>query len=179
MKELIEPVCYLLREHKERSIIIGLLILQVLLLIPLFINVFSEKIDFERMEKEALSSEKDGENTTHLEDAKTFSLRPFGHYWTQGRKDLFLRRRKVLSSAIGVVEQKRTAPLNYVGSYRTEKEVTAMIKNTKTGKSHFCKKGEKIDNFKIVDIKRDVLVVRAPSGEFIYLLKGSKEEVPY
>ena len=177
MKDFIESLFYFLRKHKERSIVIGLLILQLFSLLPFLLNVISGKVDCEKMEREALHDKTYEENAP--EDNKTFALRPFDYYWKVGQKDLFLRPRRVLSSAVQVVEQKRTAPLNYVGSYRTEKEVTAMIKNTKTGKSYFCKKGEKVDNFKVVHIKRDILVVSAPSGELLQLPKGSKEEVAY
>ena len=176
MKEFIESILYFLKEHKERSVVIGLLTLQVLILIPLLVSVLSGKVDFEKMEKEALEKIHEEKVESPVE---SFALRPLADYWGESQKDLFLRSKRVLSQTVQVVEQKRTAPLNYMGLYRTENEVTVMIKSTSTGKSHFCKKGDKVDNFKIVDIKRDILVVSAPSGELIHLPKGSKEEVGY
>ena len=176
MKERIESLFYYLGKRKEKAIVIGLLILQVLLLVPFLANVLSEKTDYEQMEKEALSRTYE-ENVS--EDNKTFALKPFAYYWKEGQKDLFLRPRRAGSSAVQILEQKRTVPLNYVGLYRTEKEATAMLKNTKTGKSFFCKKGDKVGGFRIVHIKRDILVVSAPSGELVHLTKGSKEEVVY
>ena len=176
MKDFIESLFYFLRKHKEWSIVIGLLTLQFISFLPLLTNVLSAKMDFEKMEKEALNRRYE-ENAAGVD--KTVSLNPFDYYWKEGQKDLFLRPKKTASPVTQIVEQKRTAPLNYVGLYRTEKDVTAMVKNTETGKSYFCKKGEKIDSFRVVDIKRDILVVSADSGELIHLKKGGKEEVGY
>jgi hypothetical protein len=176
MKERIESLFYYLGKRKEKAIVIGLLTLQVLLLVPFLANVLSGKADYKQMEKEALSR-------TYEEDAsennKAFVLKSFACYWREGQKDLFLRPKRAMSSAVRILEQKRTVPLNYVGLYRTEKEATAMLKNTKTGKSFFCKEGDKAGDFKIVHIKRDILVVSAPSGELVHLTKGSKEEIAY
>ena len=176
MKDFIESLFYFLRKHKEWSIVIGLLTLQLICLLPLLTNVLSAKMDFEKMEKEALNRRYE-ENTAG--NVRMLSLNPFDYYWKEGQKDLFLRPKRTVSPVIQIVERKRTAPLNYVGLYRTEKDVTAMVKNTETGKSYFCKKGEKIDSFRVVDIKRDILVVSADSGELIHLKKGGKEEVGY
>ena len=175
MKEFIESQLYFLKKHKERSIIIGLLALQLFSFLPLLLNILSERVDYEKMEKEALSRR----HEKTITDNAILVLKSFDYYFREGQKDLFLHPKRVVSPATQIVEQKRTAPLNYVGLYRTETEVTAMVKNTETGKSHFCKKGEKVDSFRIVDIKRDILVVSAPSGELVHLPKGEKEKVAY
>ncbi len=176
MKGFIDSLFDYILERKERAVAAGLFVLQIFLLLPLLSGVLSERADYEEMEQEALNSKRDG---SILADKVVFVQSPFDYYWRENQKDLFLPGRRVETAVDGPAEPERTVPLNFMGVFRTEHEATAMIKDTRTGGSFFLKEGENASGFKIVRIHRDMLVVKAPSGELVQLTKGSAEEASY
>ncbi|GEM_PF-4402407 len=103
-----------------------------------------------------------------------------GDYWGFGQRDMFKPYKTTASEPIQQVKAETSqGPEDYLlftGSFKTNTEQVAMVKDTKEGKSYFKSKGERICGFRILHIKKKCLILSNDSGDIITLIKGGKKK---
>lgn len=161
---------FFVRQHWEKIIFFVLLIAFILslgiVLTPESYKIYSNRIDNEENEKK--------------ETKIVAKLGFLGDYWGFGQRDMFRPYKSAASKQIQQIKAKTSqGPEDYLlftGSFKTNIEQVAMIKDIRDGKSYFKSKGERACGFRILHIKKKCLILSNDSGDIITLIKGGKKK---